>query len=675
MAFWKPAATSIEAEGDESALQAPYHRNPHVSIAQQRLLLPIYTHKKQILYAVETYKIVILVGETGSGKSTQIPQYLVESGGWAGNDFSVVCTQPRRIAATSLAQRVAQEVGTAVGRKVGYTVRFDDRSSPQETLIKYVTDGILLREVTMIDPLLSSYSVVMVDEAHERNLNSDAVLGMLKKIRVKRPDLRIIVCSATIDAQAFLDFFLRGADNGKDEGTIISVDGRQYPIDLLHVNDPVPNYLQSTVDTAFQIIKKHADGDILCFLPTAEDVDQAIQMASELFEDKNVQILPLYSRLPRHMLQRVFDVQEGSNRNRRVIFATNVAETSVTVPNVMYVVDSGLVKLPYFDHETGLNRLILGPISQASARQRAGRSGRVRPGKCYRLYTEQYFSSMQKQTTPEILRTDVTPFILNLKALGVDNILCFDLMDAPSYESVSLALETLYALGALDENTDLTDLGMKMAAFPTEPCVSRMLLESLNEKCSWEVVGVASVLQVHDLWVRPRTRQQRIDFEASMMESADISGDHVTYANLLSEVDDLGIDSEICRERFLNQSALKRAQEVRHQLGRFLRRYGRVEALGVIDPELRSKKIRKCLTAGFFMNVAKLHNDGRYYTLRKHILVTASSSSVLSLPTAVSSEYILFHTTVDGPRGGLELRHVSSIQAQWLRELAPHYWK
>jgi HrpA-like RNA helicase len=344
------------------------------------------------------------------------------------------------------------------------------------------------------------------------------------------------------------------------------------------------------------------------------------------------------------------------------------------------------VKLPYFEAKTGFERLIVGPISQASAKQRAGRAGRVQAGKCYRLYTEKYLADeMAKQTPPEILRTNLTSFILTLKALGVDNILAFDLMDVPSLDAIVHGLESLYALGAMDDFTHLTKQGMDMSVFPTEPRVSRMLLESLAEGCSWEVLGVASALQVRDLYHPPRgsarqriqqeQSQQQIDYDSAMAEVADLSGDHVTYVNILAAMDDFQYTERDCRERFLNYVALKRALEVRQQLAKFLRKYGRVQAMNVVgDDDSRSRAIRRCVTAGFFFNVAKLANDGRYHTLRNDIVVTPCSSSILTTHTTIPSEYIVFGETQDGPHGGIELKSVSSIEAKWLRELAPHYW-
>lgn len=338
--------------------------------------------------------MIVIVGETGCGKSTQLPQYLYENG-WCDEGFQVVCTQPRRIAAQTLAQRVTKETGELkVGGTVGYSVRFDQQIS-DATAIIYMTDGMLLREAQLQDPLLGRYSVVIVDEAHTRS--NDVLLGILKKIRRKRPELRIIVCSATIDAEAFLDFFApkkskkrkRRWDNPDavstkmDQGTIISVDGRQHSVDLLYSQNPTSDYIRSTVETALHICRDEpTGGGILCFLPSGEDCDQALRLAQDHLDQdpsqyKKITLLPLYASLPYHLQARVF--QESKNQ-RRIIFSTNVAETSVTVPNITAVVDSGFVKLPVFDPKTQFERLIVAPISQASAHQRAGRAGRIEAG-------------------------------------------------------------------------------------------------------------------------------------------------------------------------------------------------------------------------------------------------------------------------------------------------------
>ena len=749
MSFWKPGAASGSAgapssssvivdeggggAGSSEVVPASPFNFSRKPLDLQRQALPIARHRRQILYAIEKYPVTIIVGETGSGKSTQLPQYLRENG-WSDSGFSIVCTQPRRIAAQTLAARVAKESGCELGTSVGYTVRFDDVSSPA-TEIRYVTDGMLLREATVSDPLLSRYSVVILDEAHERNLNTDALLGVIRKIRRKRPELRVIVCSATINAEEFLDFFIPKSrkqqsqstedaessskgrkrrrrwglvgDTNTDEqhkreptpptkpkldeiGTIISIDGRQYPVDVMYSQEPVSDIVRSTVDTALRIhfdeggASSIGDGDILCFLPSGEDIDRAVAMAEDILPSmnataggkarRNVVFLPLYGSLPYQMQARVFQPRRAGDDSRRVIFATNLAETSVTVPNIASVIDAGFAKMPYFDADTGFDRLITCPISRASARQRAGRAGRIRAGKCYRLYTERDMAEKMEATTqPEVLRTNLTSFILTLKAMGVDNILSFDLMSIPSVAALSHGLECLYALKAIDRGTNLTQRGNQMAEFPTEPRVSTMLLESLGAGCAEEALAVAASLQVRALFHQPRTERQQIEYDAAMPEIADRSGDHVTHVNLMELFQRAPLSAEECRDRFINRVALKRALEVKAQLRRFLRRYGSINGMENALDEDRSKSIRKCVTSGFFFNTAKLGSDGRYYTLRGRHMVSISKASVLDR-YGESTEYIIFCETYDGSRGGIESRNCSAVEGRWLRELAPHYW-
>jgi ATP-dependent RNA helicase DDX35 len=458
----------------------------------------------------------------------------------------------------------------------------------------------------------------------------------------------------------------------------------------MYSQEPVSDIVRSTVDTALRIhfdeggASSIGDGDILCFLPSGEDIDRALAMAEDILPSMNasaggkarrdVVFLPLYGSLPYQMQARVFQPRRAGDDSRRVIFATNIAETSVTVPNIASVIDAGFAKLPHFDADTGFDRLITCPISRASARQRAGRAGRIRAGKCYRLYTERDMAEKMEATTqPEVLRTNLTSFILTLKAMGVDNILSFDLMSIPSVAALSHGLECLYALEAIDRDTNLTHRGNQMAEFPTEPRVSTMLLESLGAGCAEEALAVAASLQVRALFHQPRTERQQIEYDAAMPEIADRSGDHVTHVNLLELFQRAPLSAEECRERFINRVALKRALEVKAQLRRFLRRYGSINGMENALDEDRSKSIRKCVTSGFFFNTAKLGSDGRYYTLRGRHMVSISKASVLDR-YGESTEYIIFCETYDGSRGGIEVRNCSAAEGRWLRELAPHYW-
>ena len=381
MQFWKPSDAFVD-RGDQDSFKDLHHgRNKHLSLSYQRQLLPISRLKREILYAVEEYRTVVLVGETGSGKSTQIPQFLHEAG-WTANGRCVVCTQPRRVAAISVAARTAEEFGCKLGDEVGYSIRFDRKIS-SKTVINYCTDGVLLRE-TMEDPLLSKYSVIMVDEAHERSLYTDVLLGLLKKIKRKRPDLRLVIgmlggalalttddicaASATLNAVEIKEFFETRSAKSKDaesDTCILSVAGRTHDVDILYLQTPTHNYVQRAVQTVLDIHRGEDWGDVLVFLPGSEDVDNAVHALEELYDKSDLFALPLYSSLPHKLQMRVFDPTPP--KHRKVIFSTNMAETSVTIEGIKFIVDSGFTKMKYFDPESGVDSLICCPVSQAAA--------------------------------------------------------------------------------------------------------------------------------------------------------------------------------------------------------------------------------------------------------------------------------------------------------------------
>jgi ATP-dependent RNA helicase DDX35 len=393
------------------------------------------------------------------------------------------------------------------------------------------------------------------------------------------------------------------------------------------------------------------------------------------------------------LLQESLGKGSGRQRNERrlrVVFATHLAEASVTLPHVRYVVDSGLARLSYFDYDAGLDRFFTVPISQAAAQQRASLAKRHRShsGACFRLYAESYLEQMVSRTPPEIHRCNLTSFLLTLKAVGVDNILAFELMDSPSLKAVQNGLESLYALGAIDDKTRLTRMGLNMTSFPVDPRISRMLLQSLTEGCSWEVSAVASILHLnHELVSKPRgytktstlRQQQLFEYDEAMAQFVDSSGDHVTFANIFAGSDDGGgWNATECKEKFVYFDALRRGLEWRNRLVRLLAKLGKVAAFGLrngADGVGRSEAIRRCVISGFFANTAKLGADGAYYTMRKRILVTPSPNSLFTTHTHISSEYIVFASILDGARDGIELRFVSAVEAKWLRELAPHYWE
>jgi len=392
MKFWKPGAEAPGCQIDEerensselAAHLAVYNPNASLSIERQRQSLPVFRYRNHILYLVEKHKTVVIVGETGCGKSTQIPQYLLEAG-WAADNRTIAVTEPRRVAAITVAKRVAEECGAVLGDKVGYAVRFDDRSDLSVTKLKFLTDGLLIREM-MSDPLLSRYSVVMLDEAHERSLCTDVVIGLLKKIQRRRPELRIIVTSATLDAEKVRDFFALNESGTVDTSdvAVLSIEGRTFPVDIFYSLDPVPDYIQATVATVMKIHVGEPAGDVLCFLTGQDEVDSVVrslvdESRKQPRDAMRMRVLPMHGSLPAADQLRVFE--RVSRGTRKIVVATNIAEASVTIDGIVFVVDAGFVKLPAYDSNSGIETLLITPISQSSAEQRAGRAGRVRSGK------------------------------------------------------------------------------------------------------------------------------------------------------------------------------------------------------------------------------------------------------------------------------------------------------
>ena len=391
--FWKPGTDVPGSHIDEERLNIAdtatssvvYNPNASLSIERQRQSLPVFRYRSHILYLVENYRTVVIVGETGCGKSTQIPQYLLEAG-WAVAGRVIAVTEPRRVAAITVASRVAEERSVVLGDEVGFAVRFDSRCDLSSTRLKFVTDGLLIREM-MSDPLLSSYSVVMLDEAHERSLCTDIVVGLIKKIQRRRPELRVIVASATLDAEKVRDFFntnVTADDPSKDDVAILSVEGRMFPIDIFYALDPLPDFVKATIETIKKIHHSEPAGDVLAFLTGQDDIDVVVHAlineARQLPRDAmRMRVLPMHGSLPRADQLKVFE--KTSRSTRKIVVATNIAEASVTIDGIVYVVDAGFVKMPAYNASCGIQSLVIAPVSQASAEQRAGRAGRVRSGK------------------------------------------------------------------------------------------------------------------------------------------------------------------------------------------------------------------------------------------------------------------------------------------------------
>lgn len=635
----------------------PVVKRTNLSMKEQRESLPMFAFRSQLIKAVQENQILIVVGETGSGKTTQLTQYLAEAG--FADKGLIGCTQPRRVAAMSVAKRVAEEVGCNLGEEVGYLVRFDDCTSPA-TRIKYMTDGMLQREILM-DMDLKRYSVIMLDEAHERTIATDVLFALLKKAVKRRPDLKIIVTSATLDADKFSSYF--------NECPIFTIPGRTFPVEILYSREPESDYLDSALVTVMQIHLTEPKGDILLFLTGKEEIDTACEILYERMKAlgpsvPELLVLPVYAQLPPEMQSRIFDPAPPGAR--KVVIATNIAETSITIDEIYYVVDPGFVKQNAYDPKLGMDSLVITPVSQAQANQRAGRAGRTGPGKCFRLYTEAaYQSEMLPTTIPEIQRQNISHTILMLKAMGINDLIHFDFMDPPPVNTMLTALEELYALSALDDEGLLTRLGRKMADFPMDPSSAKVLLAAVDHDCSEEALSIIAMLSLQGVvFYRPKEKQSVADQKKSKFH--DPHGDHLTLLNVYNSWKQNGYSKPWCFENFIQARSMNRAKDVRDQLVKIMERYKHP----IVSCGRNTDKIRRALCSGFFRNAARKDPQEGYKTLTEGTPVYLHPSSALF---GKQAEWVIYHDLVLTTK---EYMHcTSSIEPKWLVEAAPTFFK
>nr|XP_051200232.1 probable pre-mRNA-splicing factor ATP-dependent RNA helicase DEAH5 [Lolium perenne] len=634
-----------------------FGQRSNLSLQEQRQSLPIYRLKNELIEAVHRNLVLVVIGETGSGKTTQVTQYLAEAGYTAGG--KIVCTQPRRVAAESVAKRVAEESGCRLGEEVGYCIRFDDRTGP-DTVIKYMTDGMLLREI-MVDRNLSGYSVIMLDEAHERTIYTDILFGLLKKLIRRRDDLKLIVTSATLDAEKFSGYFF--------DCNIFTIPGRTFPVEILYAKQPQSDYMDSALRTVLEIHMSEPEGDILLFLTGQEEIDHACSYLHEKMQAlgkdaPDLLIYAAYGALPSEMQSKIFEPTPPGKR--KVVVATNIAEASITIDGIYYVVDPGFAKVNVYNPKRGLDSLTITPISQASAKQRAGRAGRTGPGKCYRLYTESaYRNEMPPTSTPEIQRINLGWTVLNMKAMGINQLGAFDFMDPPAPQALISAMEQLYSLGALDEEGLLTKLGRKMAEFPQEPPLSKMLLASVDLGCSDEIVTIIAMIQTGNVFYRPREKQTQADRKRGNFFQPE--GDHITLLTVYQAWKAKQFSGPWCVENFLQISSLRRAQDVRKQLLEIMDRY----RLDVVSAGNDLTKVRRAITAGFFFNTARKDSQGGgYRTLADNQQVYIHPSSALFHQ---QPQWVIYNEIVMTSKE--YMREVTAISPAWLVELAPRFYK
>jgi len=635
----------ILEEEDSMDVEVDAAKERASAIDKVRRSLPIFKHKQQLIEAVGQHNVLIVVGETGSGKTTQLPQYLHEAG-YTRDGMKIGCTQPRRVAAMSVAARVSQEMQTKLGLEVGYSIRFEDCTSDR-TIIKYMTDGMLLREF-LGEPDLKSYSVMIVDEAHERSLHTDVLLGLLKDVSRFRDDLRIIIASATVNAKKFSDFF--------DGAPVYKVPGRRFPVDIYYTKAPEANYLDACVVTVLQIHFTQDEGDVLVFLTGQEE----IEAAAEILEQRMVGIGSRAADLQAKIFE---PTPPGS---RKVVLATNIAETSLTIDGIRFVIDPGFCKQNSYNPRTGLESLIVTPISKASAEQRAGRAGRTAPGKCFRLYTAHaYMNELEDEQIPELQRTNLGSVVLMLKSLGINDLIHFDFLDPPPAEMLIRALEQLYALAALNDLGQLTKLGRMMAEFPVDPMQSKMLIQSEKYGVSEEILTITAMLGVHaSLFYRPKEKQVHAD--TAHQNFAVIQGDHLTLLNVYNQWRETDFSVEWCHENFVQIRSLKRARDIREQLEGLMER---VE-VNLVSNQNDHVSIRKAIASGYFYHTAKLDKGDLYKTIKYNHSVLMHPSSCLF---EERPRWVIYNELVLTSKKFM--RCVMEILPEWLVEIAPHYYQ
>ncbi len=663
----------------------PPKRDSARHIRMPRLLypleLPIMERKEQIVAALKKHPVIVITGETGSGKTTQIPKFCIEAG--RGRSGVIACTQPRRIAAIAVARRIAEEMEEEVGRSVGYKIRFDDHTSPS-AVIKVMTDGILLMEAHR-DPLLRRYDTIIVDEAHERSLNIDFVLGILKNILQKRGDLRVIITSATIDTEKFSAAF--------DKAPIIEVSGRVYPVQVRYLppdrdseEQDEGNYVESAVQAVDELVRKKERGDILIFMPTEQDIRETCELLQGHLGE-NAVILPLFSRLSRMEQQRVFQ----STTQRRIVVATNVAETSLTIPGIRFVIDTGLARISTYNPRSRTAGLPVRPISRSSADQRQGRCGRVASGVCIRLYSEEEYLAKPLYTPPEILRSNLAGVILRMLALGLGEISAFPFIDKPAPKSIKEGLETLQELNAIEHSKgpgngelwQLTKMGKIMASLPLDPRIARMIIEAKKENCLQEVLIIAAALTIQDPRERPLTKEK--DADRAHASYKDPASDFITLLKIYQHVYGAGGEKsqtrlrKFCRDNFLSWRRIREWRDIHNQLATILMENkfisppetgnGVDSSQGRPEPQKRSgaeiyTAVHRSILSGFLGHIAFKKEKNLYTATHGRQAMLFPGSGLFKN----GGNWIVAAELIETSR--LFARVVANIDSAWIEELA-----
>ncbi|XP_015111383.1 pre-mRNA-splicing factor ATP-dependent RNA helicase PRP16 [Diachasma alloeum] len=628
----------------------------HRQILAQRRSLPVFAVRQELMTIIRENSVVVIVGETGSGKTTQLTQYLHEDG-YSRNGM-VGCTQPRRVAAMSVAKRVSDEMASALGDKVGYAIRFEDCTS-KETVIKYMTDGILLRE-SLREGDLERYSVIIMDEAHERSLSTDVLFGLLREVVARRHDLKLIVTSATMDSSKFSAFFGNAAT--------FQIPGRTFPVETIHAKNPVEDYVDAAVKQVLQIHLQPKSGDVLVFMPGQEDIEVTCEALKERLGEidsaPELLILPIYSQLPSDLQAKIFQKSEGGLR--KCVVATNIAETSLTVDGIVFVVDSGYCKLKVYNPRIGMDALQVYPVSRANADQRSGRAGRTGPGVCFRLYTRrQYLDELLLTGVPEIQRTNLANTVLLLKSLGVQDLLAFHFMDPPPQDNILNSLYQLWILGALDNTGRLTPLGRQMAEFPLDPPQCQMLIVASQLGCTAEILIIVSMLSVPSVFYRPKGREEDSDSAREKFQVPE--SDHLTFLHVYQQWKVNGYSSSWCNDHFIHAKAMRKVREVRQQLEEILKQ----QKLELTSCGNDWDIVRKCICSAYFHQAARLKGIGEYVNCRTGMPCYLHPTSAL-FGMGFTPDYVVYHELVMTAKEYMQC--VTAVDGHWLAELGPMFF-
>ncbi|TDG44900.1 hypothetical protein AWZ03_008708 [Drosophila navojoa] len=629
--------------------------NKRSCIDQERKALPVYHCRQRILKELEANDTLLIMGETGSGKTTQIPQFLLQAG--YANSGIIGITQPRRVAAITIAKRVAQELGSNVGDTVGYTVRFEDATT-ERTRIRYLTDGILLREA-IGDRLLRRYSVIMLDEAHERTVNADLLFGIVKEAQQERrkhklAKLKLVITSATMDIDHFGRYFnVRG----------MYLEGRTHPVRVLHTKEPHEDYIHATLVTLFDIHRHEPiNHDVLIFLTGQEEIEALAQQIRQLARINNsgpsdVRVFTLYAQLAQSKQLECFLPVPANTR--KIVLATNIAETSITIPGIRCVIDCGYVKEKSFNASSGLDLLKTVRISQAQAWQRSGRAGRDAPGICYRIYTKAAMEKFRLAAQPEILRANLTATVLQLLALGID-CASFDFIDKPPAEGVESAYKALEQLGAIKAGS-ITTTGRWMAQFPLDPRYAKLLLAAPTFGCMEEMLSLVAALSSDNVFIGHTDKSELAALAHAKFQSK--HGDHLTLLNVFSTFQKTEKPKIWCHDNFLNIRNLNYARNVRNQLAEISTKLN----LALNSCGDNTDAVKKCLLTGMFDNIALLQKEGHYLTLSGRVKAKIHPSSVLH--GKYKPQCLIFTELVQTEHNFL--RQVTEISIDWIEEIVP----